>query len=70
MQAFAETLEDRQLGVSLLQALDGHGSFRKFKDLLGPNPKARKLWYGFNAQAAKKEIAEWLASLGIEPEIP
>ena len=70
MKAFAETLEDRQLGAALLHALDGNGSFRKFKNLLGPHPKERKLWYGFNAKAVRKEIDEWLASLGIKADIP
>jgi len=70
MKAFAEMLEDRQLGVMLSQTLDGQGSFRKFKDLLGPHPKERKLWHGFNAKTVRKEIAEWLASHGIVPDIP
>jgi hypothetical protein len=68
MKIFAGTLENRQLGELLQQALDGHGSFRKFKNLLAPCPKERKLWHNFNAKAAKKEIEEWLASLGIEAE--
>ncbi len=68
MKIFAETLENRHLGELLNQALDGQGSFRKFKNLLVPYPKERKLWHTFNAKAAKKEIALWLASHGIEPE--
>jgi hypothetical protein len=68
MKIFAETLENRQLGELLNQALAGQGSFRKFKNILVPYPKERKLWYNFNAKAAKKEIEEWLASHGIEPE--
>jgi len=68
MKAFTETLENSQLAGALLQALDGHGSFRNFKNTLGPYPKERKLWYGFNSKAAKKEIEQWLSSLGIEPD--
>ena len=65
MKAFAETVDNRQVGEMLLQALDGQGSFRKFKNMIGPLPKERKLWYGFNAKAAKQEITEWLTSKGI-----
>jgi len=68
MKTFAEMLVNRQIGDMLLQALNGQGSFRKFKDALVPFPKERKLWYGFNAKVSSKEIAVWLASKGIEPD--
>lgn len=68
MKTFAETLDNRQVGEILLEALDGQGCFRKFKNELAPFPKERKLWYGFNAKAAKKEILKWLASTGIFAE--
>lgn len=69
MKAFAETLENRRLASMLLQALDGQGSFRNFKNTLSPYPKERKLWYSFNAKVAKNEIEQWLSSQGIEPSI-
>ena len=65
MKEFVDTLDNREVGQMLLRVLDGQGSFRKFKDIIGPFPKERKLWYRFNARASKKEIAEWLASIGI-----
>ena len=70
MKKFAETLDNRQLGEQLAQALDGQGAFRKFKNLLASLPKERKLWHNFNAKAAKKESLSWLASLDIEPGNP
>jgi len=66
MKAFAETLDNRQIRDMLLQALNGQGSFRKFKNVLSPFSKERKLWYGFNAKASSNEIKAWLASQGIE----
>jgi len=68
MKGFADSLQDLRLKDDLLHALDGQGSFRKFKDILGPHPKERKLWYGMNAKAARKEIEEWLHSIGIPLE--
>jgi len=70
MKKFADTLENRQLGAQLYQALNGHGAFRNFKNLLAPYPKERKLWHNFNAKVAKKESKSWLESLDIESENP
>ena len=68
MKAFSETLEDYTLKQTLLGLLDGKNSFRKFKDSLAQYPKERKLWYGFNAKAARDEIRAWLKDVGIEQE--
>ena len=68
MQEFTEALDDVPLRQELRDILNGKGAFRKFKDALEPYPKERKMWYGYNAKKAKREIGEWLKSLGIEPE--
>ena len=66
MKGFTEGLEDTLLQESLTAILDGKGAFRKFKAALESHPKERKMWYGYNAKAAKLEIEAWLKSLGIE----
>jgi SNF2 family DNA or RNA helicase len=66
MKGFAEKLDDPHLKQSLLEILDGPGAFRRFKDALDSHPKAKKLWYGFNAKVAKDEMKEWLRTLSIE----
>ncbi len=66
MKAFAEVLEDDTLKHTLLDLLDGKNAFRRFKDALGQYPKERKLWYGFNAKAARNEIWAWLETIGLE----
>jgi len=68
MKAFAETVGDETLRQDLLELLDGKNSFRRFKDALGPYPKERKLWYGFNAKASRNEIEAWLKAIGVEQE--
>lgn len=68
MKAFADTLEERDLTELLRELLEGRNAFRKFKDALGPYPKERKLWYGFNAKAVRDEINAWLESLGFTGE--
>ena len=68
MVEFIETIEDPILREDLSAALDGRGAFRKFKDVLIDYPKERKRWHGYNAKSMKREIIEWLDSVGVEPE--
>lgn len=65
MKAFTETLGDEALRQTIMELLDGKNAFRRFKDALGPYPKERKLWYGFNAKTARDEIGAWLKTTGI-----
>jgi hypothetical protein len=67
MAEFADSVEDPVLKEKLGFALDGKGTFRKFKDALIDYPKERKRWHGYNAKAMKNEITEWMASMEIEP---
>lgn len=64
---FIETVEDPLLREELSNALTGKGAFRRFKDVLIDYPKERKRWHGYNAKAMKREIIEWLSSIGAEP---
>ncbi|MBI5075145.1 MAG: hypothetical protein HZB62_08295 [Nitrospirae bacterium] len=66
MTEFAITVRDQNLKTTLCSALDGPGSFRKFKDALAAFPKQKKLWHGFNAKASRKEIENWLGICGID----
>ncbi len=67
MNEFIAQVDDAQLGNEIQQILTGKGTFRRFKNALEPYPKLRKLWYGYNARIARREIMEWLRSLSIEP---
>jgi len=67
MNEFIETVKDSELKEKLVNALNGKGAFRKFKDALIDFPKERKRWHGYNAKSMKREIAEWLKNIGIEP---
>jgi hypothetical protein len=67
MADFIETVEDPALKEKLSLILDGKGAFRRFKGVLIDYPKERKRWHGYNAKVMKKEIVEWLSSIGVEP---
>ena len=67
MSDFIGTVKDSVLKEELSDALNGKGAFRRFKDILIDYPKERKRWHGYNAKAMKREIIEWLSSIGMEP---
>jgi hypothetical protein len=67
MYEFMEKVNNDELKEKLKIALSGKGAFRRFKDVLIEYPKERKRWHGFNAIRMRKEITEWLETLGIKP---
>ncbi len=60
MKSFIDTVADPELRDSLSSALNGAGSFKRFKAALLSDKKERKRWHGYNAKAMKRVIAEWL----------
>ena len=67
MSGFIETITDQDLKEEVSASLNGKGAFRKFKDLLINYPKERKRWHSYNAKTMKREIIEWLNSVGVKP---
>jgi len=60
MKSFVNTVRTPELRKRLSGALNGAGSFKRFKDALLSDKKERKRWHGYNAKAMRKVIAEWL----------
>jgi hypothetical protein len=68
MSEFTEGLKDSGLKYELQNIIDGKGAFRRFKDALDVHPAEKKRWYGYNAKLARREILEWLRSVGVDVE--
>ena len=66
MKSFALTVYDHSLKEELLNALDGPGAFRRFKDVLLKDKKQRKRWHSYNAREMKKYIKMWLKEIGFD----
>jgi hypothetical protein len=66
MKEYTESLKDSELKCELQNIIDGKGAFRRFKDALDRHPAEKKRWYGYNAKLARREILEWLSSLGVD----
>jgi hypothetical protein len=68
MREFVENIDEFQPHDRLYSAINGKGAFSRFKKVLVDYPVYREKWFAFNANTMKKEIAEWLKSIGIRPE--
>ena len=66
MKEFVQTVRDHVLKKKLVNALNGKGAFRRFKDILTEYPKERKCWHRYNAKASRSEILKWLHACGIK----
>ncbi len=69
MVDFAATRSDRRIRERLDRALEGRGSFRRFKDVLLDWPDDREDWFVFSEDRRRGRAREWLADAGYRPEI-
>ena len=67
MEAFAHTVQEPRLRAELERALQGRSPFRRFKDAMGGDLRTRERWFQFKRERLREHMAEWLASLDIEP---
>jgi hypothetical protein len=67
MANFADTVQNARLREQLASTLQGKGVFRRFKDVLRDYPDEEAAWYTFHDESIKREVRDWLASIGIEP---
>ena len=68
MERFIWDIKDGRVRNKLLRAINGKGAFRRFKDTISEWPDLEKQWYEYEDDSIKKEILDWLESIGIEPE--
>jgi len=68
MVDFAEGIKDVKIKRELSIALDGRGASRRFKNVLREYPEVEKQWFQFKSEREKKEVKDWLESIGIEME--
>jgi hypothetical protein len=68
MENFLWGIKDEKIKDRLLRAIQGRGAFRRFKDTISEWPDLEKRWYEYEEEAIRKEVLDWLESIGIEPE--
>lgn len=66
MVDFTYSITNEKLKNKLIDALEGKGAFRRFKNVLNNNLEERELWFKFKDNKIKDYIVEWLESEGIK----
>lgn len=65
MTGFIATVEDPQLRARLSEAIEGTGSFQRFKQILRGEPAERQRWFESRSSLLRAHIAAWLQLHGI-----
>jgi hypothetical protein len=70
MLDFTATIADAELAEKLEIALDGRGTFGRFKSVLARYaPDELERWYRYNGDRSRGRARAWLASLGYRPSL-
>ena len=67
MERFIATVDEGPLRQKLLQAIDGKGAFRRFKDVLMTFPVDRESWFTFRSERLRSCMEAWLDAQGVVP---
>lgn len=66
MERFIATVEESELRDKLVQAIDGKGAFRRFKDVLMSYPVDRERWFAFRSERLRACMEAWLLAHAIK----
>jgi hypothetical protein len=67
MQDFIASVDDPGIADRLRIAVDGHGAFRRFRDVLQRWEAVEDTWYRFSDERRRARARAWLASTGYRP---
>ena len=67
MERFAPMVDDDDLSERLLDAMEGNGAFRRFKDALMSHPDQRERWFAFRSERLRVFMEAWLSAQSITP---
>ncbi len=70
MEDFVAGVANPKAKAELGRALQGAGTFKKFRDALGRYPDLRDAWFAKKEQHIREAMLRWLEAQGIEPQTP
>ncbi|MHC9540230.1 MAG: UPF0158 family protein [Vulcanimicrobiota bacterium] len=65
MESFIKTLKDIKLQKRLVEAIEGQGAFKCFRDVLEAYPREKKAWNDYRESLIKKSLNDFLKSIGV-----
>ena len=65
MQGFIATVKNERVAELLEMAINGKGTFRRFKDVLLNYPEERERWFQFRDDRIEERALEWLDSIDV-----
>lgn len=66
MEEFIGTVRDKRLRQALLDAIEGKGAFRRFREVLVSYPVDEERWLEERETRVREELDSWLERTGIE----
>ncbi len=67
MERFILMVEEGELKDKLVQAIDGKGAFRRFKDVLMAYATERERWFAFRSERLRVFMEAWLSAHALRP---
>ncbi len=65
---YTYTVKDKILEEKLAIALDGKGTFGRFKRVLSEYPKEKERWFEYKNEIIRKLVEDWLQENELELE--
>lgn len=70
LQAFVNTLDDKDMRQRFWRVISGQNAFGAFKNELAGHPGLRKRWHALASERARKRVLTWLKDQAINPMPP
>jgi hypothetical protein len=70
MDEFVAGVANPKAKADLDRALQGAGTFKKFRDVLARYPDLRDEWFAVKERRVREAMLQWLEAQGIEPQTP
>ncbi|MFH1679109.1 MAG: UPF0158 family protein [Candidatus Eisenbacteria bacterium] len=65
MEEFIGTVKEKRLRQALLDAIEGKGAFRRFREVLVSYPVEEERWLSTRDERIRGELADWLSKSDI-----
>lgn len=66
MERFIPMVDEGELRTKLVQAIDGKGAFRRFKDVLMSYSADRERWFAFRSERLRTFMEAWLTAHAVK----